>query len=301
MEHPFEGVCPVVSTPFSSDGSVDHGSLERLLRAQIDRGADAAILFGVVGEFYKLSLAERRAVVETASSVCDGAPIDLVVSVTDHATTLAAGFAAFAADAGADGLMLLPPHFLGPGRDAVERHVARVAEGVDCPLMLQYAPEQTGVTLPPAAFVDLADRVDPLCAFKIESRPPGPDVSAIVEATDDGVSVLVGYAGLNLLEALDRGADGVVPGAANADVYRRIYDSYRAGDRRAARAHHEAILPLVTHTFQSVEQLIHYEKRMLAEQGLLDDPTCREPAFAPDDRFDELFAEHYETLRERVE
>lgn len=92
MRHPFDGVYTVVSTPFHSDGTHDYESLERLLRAQVDRDIDAVILFGIVGEFYKLTRAERRAVVETASAVCDGTSADLVVSVTDHATTLALSF-----------------------------------------------------------------------------------------------------------------------------------------------------------------------------------------------------------------
>lgn len=301
MDNPFEGVCTVVSTPFRTDESVDHESLERLLRAQIERDVDAVVLFGVVGEFYKLSFAERRDIIETATAVCDGTPTDLIVSVTDHATTLAADLAAFAEDAGADGIMLLPPHFLGPGRDDIVQHISHVGDRIDCPLMVQYAPEQTGVTIPTDALVELAASVDPLRAFKIESRPPGPDVSTIVETTPADVSVLVGYAGLNLIEALDRGADGVVPGAANSDLYVRICDRYRHGDRKGAKELHESLLPLVTHTFQSVEQLIYYEKRMLAEQGFIESRTCRAPAFNPDDEFDRLFEEHYRTIRGHAE
>lgn len=298
MPHPFAGVQTVVSTPFRNDGSVDHDSLEQLVRTQIEWGIDGVILFGLVGEFYKLDRAERRAIVETAASVCEDTSTDLVVSVTDHATTKATEFAAFATDAGADGLMLLPPHFLGPGQDDVIRHVARIGDAIDCPLMVQYAPEQTGVALSTETFVELANDVEPLCAFKIESRPPGPDVSAITEATDDNVGVLVGYAGLNLIEALDRGAIGVVPGSAASDVYKAICEQYHAEDRETAKEYHEALLPMVTHTFQSVEQLIYYEKRMLIERGMIDSATCREPAFTPDERFDALFEEHYESLRE---
>ena len=105
--------------------------------------------------------------------------------------------------------------------------------------------------------------------------------------------MLVRYAGLNLIEALDRGVDGVISGSAVSHAYQTIIERYRAGSREAAKEHHEALLPLVTHIFQGVEQLIHYEKRMLADQGFIDNPTCREPAFDPDDRFDALFEQHY--------
>ena len=74
--------------------------------------------------------------------------------------------------------------------------------------------------MPPETFVELSDAVKTLRYFKIESRPPGPDISGITKRASDRVGVLVGYASLQMIEALNRGAIGVIPGASISDYYR---------------------------------------------------------------------------------
>jgi len=290
------GVYPVVSTPFHEDGTVDHEGIERIIQAQVERGIHGVVLFGIAAEFYKLGDEERRRIVSTATDAVAGTETDLVVSVTDHATYHAERFARFAETSGADALMLLPPHFLGPGSDDLKRHMRRVGEAVDLPVIVQYAPEQTGVSMAPGAFVELSEAVDTLQYFKIESQPPGPDISGITEATPDRVGVLVGYAGLQMLEALDRGAVGVIPGASISEHYLEVWERYRAGDREGAHEKHAALLPLINHVVQDIEGFIHYEKRMLAAKDLIDSTQAREPAFTPDEHFDRLFEEYFDAL-----
>jgi 4-hydroxy-tetrahydrodipicolinate synthase len=285
-----------VSTPFREDGTVDHAGIERIIEAQIDRAIHGVVLFGIAAEFYKLGDDERAHIVETATDVCSGSDIDLVVSVTDHATDRAERFAQFAETSGADALMLLPPYFLGPSGDDLRRHVRRVGEAVEIPVMTQYAPDQTGVSMSPETFVELSESVDTLRYFKVESRPPGPDISGIVDAAAERVGVLVGYAGLHMIEALDRGAIGVVPGASISDHYLEVWERYRAGDRDGARRKHAELLPLISHVVQDIEGFIHYEKRMLAAMDLIDSTRAREPAFTPDAYFDRLFEEYFEAL-----
>lgn len=290
------GVYPVVSTPFLANGTVDHEGIERTIEAQIDHGVHGVVLFGIAAEFYKLGGDERRRIVETAAGACSKSETALVVSVTDHATTRAERFARFAEANGADALMVLPPYFLGPSSADLVRHIRRVGEAVDAPVMVQYAPEQTGVPMAPETFVELAESVDAIRAFKIESRPPGPDISGIVEAVPEGIGVLVGYAGLQMIEALDRGAVGVIPGASISEHYLEIWDRYRAGDRAGARRKHAELLPLINHVVQDIEGFIHYEKRMLAAKGLIDSARTREPNFTPDEHFDRLFEEYFQAI-----
>jgi len=291
------GVYPVVSTPFQEDGTVDHEGIERVVEAQVDRGVHGVVLFGIAAEFYKLGDNERQRIVKTATDALAGTDTDLVVSVTDHATYRAERFGQFAEAKGADALMLLPPFFLGPSSDDLTRHVRRVCEAVEIPVMVQYAPEQTGVTLAPETFRELGEAVETLRYVKVESQPPGPDISGIAEGgAGGGVEALVGYAGLQMIDALDRGAVGVIPGASISDHYLTVWERYQAGDREGARRKHAELLPLITHLIQDIEGFIHYEKRMLAAMGLVDSTRAREPAFRPDEHFDRRFEECFEEL-----
>lgn len=292
----FEGVYPVVSTPFDGDGEVDVQGLRSIVRAQVDWGVDGVVLFGIAAEFYKLTDEERREIVRVAAAAVDGTDTALVVSVTDHATRLAVEFATFAEEAGADGLMLLPPFFLGPSEADLLAHATRVGEAVSVPVMVQYAPEQTGVTIDPGRLAALAADVGTVRAVKVESQPPGPYVSRLLDAAAEAgadVDALVGYAGLQMIEAMDRGAVGVIPGAALSPVYREIYEAHREGRREEAVARHAELVPLLSFAVQGIEQFIHYEKRLLVDRGLIDSPRCRAPAFEPDDAFDRRFRECY--------
>ncbi|MFJ2740263.1 dihydrodipicolinate synthase family protein [Streptomyces sp. NPDC087440] len=115
----------------------------------------------------KLDLVERE-LLTTLLLECTRRRTDVaaVVSVPDHATRHAVAQALRAAELGADALNLLPPHFLGPSRDAVPAHVRAVLTAMDpLPVVVQYAPAQTGTALDAATLHLLAAGERPLPAF----------------------------------------------------------------------------------------------------------------------------------------
>jgi 4-hydroxy-tetrahydrodipicolinate synthase len=75
-----------------------------------------------------------------------------------------------------------------------------------------------------------------------------------------------------MIEAYDRGAVGVMPGAVWDELYVEIHDCHRSGDRdRAAELHTELLGAL--NTFQGVNS----SKYLLAERGVIETPHCRAP------------------------
>jgi 4-hydroxy-tetrahydrodipicolinate synthase len=285
----FEGVCPIVSTPFASDGSVDYGSLESQIAALAQGGCHGAILFGLAGEFYKLTDEEQGRIVSRSVAAAENHDVDIYVSVTAHATNVAVDRAEAAVATGADGLMLLPPFVNGPSEDDIRAHVEAVGEAVDVPVMVQYAPDVTGVTISPSVFAAISEDLPNVNRYKVECTPPGGYTSALLEQAPDDVAVLVGSGGKALVEALDRGCVGVVPGVALHELYVDVVERYRAGDRAGALERHHELLPYLEHIGQDAEMFIHYEKRVLAERGFIRNPTCRDPSFDPDEHYDALF------------
>ncbi|MFB6296073.1 MAG: dihydrodipicolinate synthase family protein [Halobacteriales archaeon] len=296
-----EGVCPIVATPFTEDGAVDEASLRRLIETLLGGGCHGVTLFGVAGEYYKLTDDEQREMIELAAEITAGADAPLVVSVAENSIEAALARARFAEAAGADALMILPPALLAPTTDDHYAHLAAIGEAVSIPLMVQYAPETTGVSIDLSVFERLSREVETIRYFKIESRPPGGDISRLLDAAGDRIDVLVGYAGQQTLEAFDRGAVGVVPGSSMYDLYLAIYEGYQEGDRERARDLHRELLPLLSHCRQTAPMLVHYEKRILHRRGIIDSPRCRSPAFDPDEHYDRVFEEHYERLEPYLE
>lgn len=295
----FEGVCPIVATPFDSDGSVDYDSLEAQIGALAAGGCHGAILFGFAGEFYKLTEEEQGRIVARSVAAAEDHEIPLYVSVTAHATNVAVDRARAAEAAGADGLMLLPPFLMGPSESDIRDHVEAVGEAVDLPVMVQYAPDNTGVSISPGTFVEISEALPNVNRYKVECSPPGGYATTLLDAAPDDVEVLVGSGGRAFVELLDRGGVGVVPGGALHELYVEVYERYEAGDRAGALDCHRELLPYLQHIGQTGEMFIHYEKRLLADRGFIDDPTCRDPAFDPDPYLDDLFADLADPLVER--
>lgn len=297
MHTPLEGICPIIATPFTDNGAVDYDGMRRLIAALIEGGCHALTLFGIAGEYYKLTEEEERRMTALTVEECRRGGVPSIVSVTRHATQVAVEAARRVEEAGADCLMLLPPFFLKPSAAQICDHALAVANAVRLPIMFQYAPEQTGVAIPPGELGRLQQQASNLCIFKIECRPPGAYISRLLEITSGSARVFIGNAGFQLIEGLDRGAAGCMPGCSMFDVYLEIYRAHRAGDRARAFDLHERLLGVLNHIRQDVEMIIAFEKEILRRRGLIATAFCRRPAYAPDRHAASLFDELYARLQ----
>ena len=290
------GICPIIAMPFTETGEVDYSSMRNLLRILTSGGCHGLTLFGIGGEYYKLTDEERRQLIGIVVEGCRKGGVPSIVSITQHATEVAVKEARHAEEAGADCLMLLPPFFLKPSAADLYAHIKSVGEAVRIPIVVQYVPQHTGVSIEPATFARLSNEVENITYYKIECKPPGAYISRLLEATSNRAKVLVGSAGLQLIEALDRGAVGAMPGSAMFDIYLSIYDHYCQGDREEAIRIHNELVPMVNHILQKTEMIIYYAKKMLKMRGFIESDYCRMPSFTPDKHYDRLFHEHYERL-----
>lgn len=295
MSTELKGICPIIATPFTKTGLVDYESLEREVSCMADNGCHGVTLFGIAGEYYKLSDEESARMVRVVVDTCKKKGIPSIISVTQHATELAVQRARFYQDCGADSLMLLPPFFLKPGAGAIYDHMKAVCNAVNIPVVVQYAPEQTGVAIAPEIMANLQNDVSTELYYKIECKPAGGYISNLLRTTDNGVKVFIGNAGYQFIECFDRGAIGAMPGGSMFDLYLKIYELYLSGDRAGAmELHGSVLLPFLNHIRQNVEMIIAYEKRIMMRRGMIATDYCRHPGFATDPVFDSIFDEFYE-------
>ncbi len=285
-----EGICPIVATPFTPEGEVDWTSFERLIRTLVRNGCDALTLFGIAGEYYKLADAERWEMAERLIAICKETGVPSIVSVTDHATEVAVKTARRFEKMGADSLMLLPPHFMKPPANA---HIRAVGKAVEIPIMLQYAPEQTGVAISPEVLADIANEIPTIQDFKIECKPAGHYITRLLELTGGKVRIHVGNAGFNMIETFQRGAVGAMPGCSMFDLYIRVNNALLRGDMDEALELHDVLLSILNHIRQNVEMIIRFEKLILMRRGIIESDYCRKPSFEADrydiDLFDTLY------------
>jgi 4-hydroxy-tetrahydrodipicolinate synthase len=110
-----KGICPIIATPFLENGELDYESLENVVKTLLLGGCHAVTLFGIAGEYYKLTDEERKKMVAVTVKAAKAVGGKTIISVTDHATEVAVKSAKMFEEMGADCLMMLPPFFLKPG------------------------------------------------------------------------------------------------------------------------------------------------------------------------------------------
>jgi 4-hydroxy-tetrahydrodipicolinate synthase len=199
--------------------------------------------------------------------------------VSSGSTTAAAGYAAMAREAGADGVMCLPPLNYPCRRDELAAHFAAVARAGGLPIMAYNNPEASGVDLRPSALVQLADDVPEVVAVK-ECSGDARRIAALLEA-DSGLEILVGGDDW-ALEGFAAGASGWVSGVANiapADCV-ALCEHVATGRLEEARAVYRRLLPLAR--LDMTPKLVQYFKGAMDAVGLRGGPT-RPPRLALDD------------------
>lgn len=295
------GVSPVLEVPFHDDESVDLGGFGRVVDHVLGTGVTSVMFPGFASEFHKVSDREREALESLLLDRTTGrSDVAAILAVQDHSTTLAVRRAGSAAERGADAINLLPPYQLGPSPEAVRTHIRTVLAAVDpLPVVLQYAPAQTGTSLDAAGIASIAADQPNLVAVKVEATPPGRLIQALA-AQRPAIPSLVGYAGVQLPDSLRRGAIGVQPGCSFTELYLRFWELWHRGDEPAAARLHGRMLPYLSYWMQSVELIIAAEKLISHRRGLIGSPVCRAPAHRLDEQeilqVDRFMAEFSEEL-----
>jgi 4-hydroxy-tetrahydrodipicolinate synthase len=277
------GVSPVLEVPFADDGEVDYAGFDRVVRHVLGCGVTSVMFPGYASEFLKLSEQERWRLCDILlGHTRESDTVAAICAVQDHATLLAIRHARRLVEAGADAVNLLPPYQLHPSPQDVRRHVQLVADSIaPTPIVLQYAPGQTGTSLDAPTIAAIAAEHPNVALVKVESTPPGPLIAALRECRP-ALPSMVGYAGVQLPDALRRGAVGVQPGCSFTEIYVRIWDLYQDGDVSGALDLHRRLLPYISYWMLGSELIVAAEKEISVRRGLFGSAFCRAPAHALD-------------------
>ena len=242
-----QGIFPILNTPFHDDGSIDLDSQARLVEYLLEAGAHGFGMFGNASEGYTLLAEERRRILEAVVRVTQGR-VPLVVSSGHTGTDAAVALSREAEDLGANVLMVLPPYFLKTDAEGLVRYFAAISGAVKIPIMVQDAPLMTQVPMPAPLLVRMAREIPAVRYAKVEAPPTAPKVTAVVSG--GGPVVFGGLNGQFMIEEIQRGSRGVMPGSDLIPQFVRIWNSLEAGNTLEAWQLFSRILPLIRFELQ---------------------------------------------------
>jgi 4-hydroxy-tetrahydrodipicolinate synthase len=214
----FTGVFPAMTTPFHDDESIDHETLREHARRLEAAGVDGLAPVGTTGESATMSHDEHIEVVETVVDAVDDVPV--VAGSGSNNTREALELSERAADAGADGLLLISPYYNTPEPDGMEEHFRTVADAVDLPQIVYNVPGRTGRNVAVETAVSLAAHEN-IVGYKAASGDLNRIIEVIEGTRSENFAVLSGDDALTL-PIIAAGGAGCISVSANVEPERTV-------------------------------------------------------------------------------
>ncbi len=316
-DQPWAGVYPATLCPFHDDESIDEAGLrEYITEVASVEGINGVVCNGHTGEIMSLRPCERDQVTSIVRAAVDevnrGAsnPVKTVTGVSAEGSLEAIEHAKAARDAGADAILLMPPHHwlrFGRSADTAVGFIRDVAEGAGVPIIVHQYPAWTkaGYTLhemlemvriPEVVMIKMGTRDMSRWLFDYEQlKSAAPHVS-IVTCHDEF-----------LLPTLLEGADGALIGFAGFVPELMVQTVHAAldGDLAGAREARETVAPLARLIYNFGEPGCGAHQRMKVARWLMGrfpSPHFRRPvrpltAEGIQDIRDQLKAIHYPVVK----
>lgn len=234
-EKRFRGVHTAMVTPFTADGFVDEGALERLVEYQIANGIDGLVPCGTTGESPTLSHAEHDRVIDLTVRYAKGR-VPIIAGTGSNATSEAVRLSKHAEDHGADAVLLVNPYYNKPTQKGLYLHFKTIANAVSVPCILYNIKGRTGVNLETDTLRRLADECQNIIAVK-EASGSLEQMKQVIGQKMDGFAVLSGDDNLSL-DLIESGGDGVISVASNLlpAMMSEMVHKALAGDKTGSRA-----------------------------------------------------------------
>lgn len=155
MKKQIRGVLTAIVTPFDPSGEVCPQRLRAQVRRQV-KYDNGVFCNGTNGEFFVLSLDEKRLVTETCvDEVAGRVPVVAHIGEISTATTIRLG--KDVAAMGVDAVSVITPYFVPLKQSELIAHYRAIADAVPVPVFLYNIPGRTGNTIEPATAAILAD------------------------------------------------------------------------------------------------------------------------------------------------
>ena len=276
---PFGSLLTAMITPMRPDGSVDLEAAAALAVHLVSHGHDGLVLNGTTGEAPTTHAPEKADLIRAVVDAVGGRAV-VLAGAGSNDTAHAVRMAQQAAEAGADGMLVVTPYYSRPSQEGVYRHTVAVADATDLPVMLYDVPGRTAVrySLPTLERLAAHDRI-------VAVKDATGDVHGALRAiTATGLAYYSGDDPL-LLPFLSVGAVGLVSMAAHlvGDQLADVIRQFDQGDPSAARKTFVAALPAIDVICGSGNGALR-SKLALHMLGLIPSPTMRLPQTEADEQ-----------------
>jgi 4-hydroxy-tetrahydrodipicolinate synthase len=272
------GVVPILVTPFDENGRIDEDSLRSLIDFNIAAGVHG-IGVALGSEIFKFSEAERDQIAGVVAGHAKGR-VPVVINTGASGTDLAVQYSRAAETAGADALMVIPPHFMPASAAEIVHYYKTIDAAVGIPIILQDIPQ---APVPPGMATRLAAECRNIKYIKVETLPITSKVADMAAAAGKVLTIFGGAGGSYFIEEMRRGSRGTMPFCSQPKAFVETWNRFQAGDEAGARKVFDASIMAVNRLgAQGGDLFYHLHKQLLVKLGVIRTAVVRSPTSAVD-------------------
>lgn len=265
--HQFKGLGIAVVTPFTQSGAVDYHALERLVKYQLESGADFLCILATTGETSCLSCDEKDAITSLVKDVNQGrVPILKYCGGNNTAAVIAE---MQSTDwSGIDGILSICPYYNKPSQEGLYQHFKAISQASPLPIVMYNVPGRTGVNMSAETTLRLAWECENIVGIK-EASGSLEHVDEMIKGKPERFDVISGDDALTF-SMIASGAAGVISVIGNAlpKEFSRMIRLEFQGEYEPARKIH--------HMFTELYSLLFVDgnpagvKALLSDMGLIE-------------------------------
>jgi 4-hydroxy-tetrahydrodipicolinate synthase len=250
----FRGAGVAIITPFHQDGSVNYEKLEELIEYHCKHQTDSIVICGTTGEASTLTVEEHMDCIRFTIERTRGR-IPVIAGTGSNSTRTAIQMSKEAAQAGADGLLLVTPYYNKATQAGLYAHYKAIADEVTVPILLYSVKSRTGMNIEPSTVAKLVADVDNILGVK-EASGDLSQVAKIMSLTDGKIDL---YSGNDdqIVPMLSLGSKGVISVLSNIAPVEthQICQEFFDGNWEKSRDLQLKAIPLVEQLFCEVNPI----------------------------------------------
>ncbi len=237
MKEKTKGIFHLSLTPFSKSGDLDIPALKESIRLVTENkaleGEDVVFLaLGTTGEFYAMSEAENKTVIDIVTQEVNG-KFPVMIGSGRAGTRNTIEVSKYAQSAGADGLLIVPPYYVMPTTDGVIRHFEDIAASVDIGIAIYNNPAASKLWLPMPVIKRLS-KVDNIIGLKENANNPNAFLGMLQNIDPDDMAIFAGLGHFMYQYMCFHGCNGYVSEMLNYAPHLAL-DLYHAGYSEGSR------------------------------------------------------------------
>ena len=274
----FRGIMPIMPTAINPDGELDLASQRRLVDYCIENNAVAVGHFGGASEYHKISVDQRQPLLEAIiEQVNHRVPVFIGVAALDLRSVIQN--ARQAHDMGADYLLLSSPISGELRHDRLFDYYKAVSDAVSLPIIAQ----DTGASAPvysAAFFYELFEKIDNVVSVKVDSGDFLEKTVKLNQLSHEGIPVIGGAAGLNMVHLLRQGVTAFMTGTEAVELHDAVVQAYLSDNElKATEIYYQRLLPYLMIYVSNPSYLL---KWMLKRRGIIMHDTLLPPTDVPE-------------------